>query len=100
MYKIIIDKNYNKYSPLIILSEVNIFEFNIKKFKTAYILIDNLNVFYKKYKQFPDNCIFILTKNIYIDIEDLEIVYIDSDFDYKFNFKNNIIKHNFIKAYV
>ena len=97
--KIIIDQDYEKYRPLVILSEIDTFEVNTRKYKQLYVFIDDLRLFKKKYKQFGNNCIFIINKNIYIDNNNIDIKF--KKYDLKdINFKNKIINHTFIRNFL
>jgi len=98
--KIIIDKSIENYFPLVNLTEIDIFEVNLKKFKKVYVFIDNLNQFYRKYKLFPENCIFLVDNNIKIDIENVEIENKYKSFDKEYNFLNKIVHFDFIREYI
>jgi len=100
MCTLIIDSNYKSYSPLVNLSLVDLFETNLKKYNKLYVFIDDLILFYKSYKMFTDNCIFILDKNILIKRDDIEIEYKNYDIDLTYNFKNKVLKHDFIREYL
>lgn len=99
--KIIIDKEYNKYQPLMNISKIDLFEINLKKHKILYIFIDNLKLFRKIYKKFTNNCIFIINRNIVFDFgNDFEFIYKSVDFDSNYNFKNKVIRYIFLREYI
>lgn len=102
MAKLIIDEDYIKYSPLVILSMLDIFEINLKKYNILYILIDNLTLFNKSYILFPDNCIFVISHNILIKnlYNNIDIKFVKYSLKDEYKLKDKIIKHQCIKEYL
>jgi hypothetical protein len=98
---LIIDKNYLKYNPQIFISKLDTFENDIRKYKTIYLFIDDLQIFYEKYNLLKNhsNVIFVIDKNIKIDKE-IEIKHIESDVITTHNFKRKIIRFKFLKDYL
>jgi hypothetical protein len=101
MYRLIFDNNYLQYHPLVNLSEIDLFEINLKKFKQLYVFIDKINVFYKIYKFFTDNCIFVYNSNVYFKVDNfiIENHIFDLNKDVE-DFREKIIRHDFIKDYL
>jgi len=103
MYNIIIDNDINNYFPIMTLSKINIFEINFRKFTDKiYILIDDINLFYKSYKLLPKaNVIFILSRNIFIKNDgDIRFKFKSYNMNRNYNFRDKIMRYNFIKEYV
>lgn len=99
--KIIIDENYKEYPHLVILSEIvdSLFEINLKKYKVLFVFIDNLNLFYRTHTLFSDNCVFIIDKNVYFDdCDNIELK--KYTFNEEYDFKDKIIKYNFLRDYL
>jgi hypothetical protein len=97
--KIIIDKIF-KYNPLLLLSKIDTFEIDLRKYQSLYILIDtDMNYFYSVYKNYPIHTIFILDKNIKIK-KDLDVEYFYAEIDKEYDFKDKILKHKFIKEFI
>jgi hypothetical protein len=99
-YKLIIDSNYKDYHPLVNISMIDIFETNLKKYKQLFVFVDDLTIFYRTYRLFTDNCVFVLDKNIIIKKNDIEIEYVKYGLDETYNFKNKVLKHDFIRKYL
>lgn len=97
--KIIIDNKIEDYYPLMNLSDVDTFEINLRKFKVLYIFIDNLKQFYRKYSLFPKNCVFLIDKNIVINLQDVEIENRYKSYNKDYIFLDKVLHFDFIRDY-
>jgi hypothetical protein len=92
---------FDKYYRVILKdSLIDVFEINLRKYKQLFVYNDDIKLFYKSYKSYTDNCTFLIDKNILIKKNDIEIEYVNYNIDLDYNFKNKIIKHDFIREYL
>ena len=101
MHEIIICKDdMNKYHPLLILSELDTFEVNLKKYNKPYIYVDNFSLFRQTYSTFPDHCVFILDKNVKVDFGSFLFIFDNCSLDPVHSFRNKVVRHRFIREYI
>lgn len=97
MKKIIIDENIYKYRPLFNLSEIDLFEYDLSKYKIVYLYIDNLDKFYN-FSYNKGNEIYVIDKDIVFknnyDIEKISYTIKET------NFKKKICKQEYIRNYL
>ena len=98
MYKILIDEDRNKYIPQFNLSQtLDNMEFDLNKYDSFFIYIDNINLFRKYYKQYNKNkTTFIYDKNVVFNVDDINVKIIKYNKEVNEDFKKKSIKHAFI----
>ena len=95
MNKLIIDKNYYRYQPQIILSEYDPLEISIEKYKTIYVFVDDFKLLGTQKLNKP-NVVYVTDRDVVINCRNIEIDKIRYDRDIKQDFKKKIVNFGFI----